>query len=147
MRYYGYHTYISILYCEFFMNESFIDLDELILLCRTKHSKKFIKEAIDCYRSGAFRSCIVSTWNAVVFDFIFKLKELQLFGDGQATSDSNNFEKLCLSKNYKGLWDFESNIPKDALEKFQLISEIERSDIQRLFEDRSRCAHPSMTSL
>lgn len=54
---------------------------------------------------------------------------------------------MCLSKDYKGLWDFESNIPKDALEKFQLISEIEKSDIQRLFEDRSRCAHPSMTSL
>jgi hypothetical protein len=129
------------------MNEAFIDLDELILLCRTKHSKKFIKEAIDCYRSGAFRSCIVSTWNAVVFDFIFKLKDLQLFGDRQAISDLNKFENLCLRKDYKGLWDFESNIPKDALEKFQLISEIERSDIQRLFEDRSRCAHPSMTSL
>lgn len=129
------------------MNEAFIDLDELILLCRTKHSKKFIKEAIDCYRAGVFRSCIVSTWNAVVFDFIFKLKELQLFGDKEATSCLSNFEKLRLSKDYKGLWEFESKISKYALEKFELISQIEESDIQRLFEDRSRCAHPSMTSL
>ncbi len=34
-----------------------------------------------------------------------------------------------------------------ALTKFELISSVEKSDIERLFEDRSRCAHPSMTSL
>ena len=129
------------------MNAAFIDLDELILLCRTKQSKKFIKEAIDCYRAGAFRSCIVSTWNAVVFDFIFKLRELQLFGDKEAISQLQNFEKLRYAKDYKGLWEFESKIPQYALEKFELISQIEESDIKRLFEDRSRCAHPSMSSL
>jgi hypothetical protein len=129
------------------MNSAFIDLDELILLCRTKQSKKFIKEAIDCYRAGAFRSCIVSTWNAVVFDFIFKLKELKLFGDPEATLQLSNFEKLRSLNNYKGLWDFESKIPEYALKKFELISQIEELDIKRLFEDRSRCAHPSMSSL
>jgi hypothetical protein len=129
------------------MNAAFIDLDELILLCRTKQSKEFIKEAIDCYRAGAFRSCIVSTWNAVVFDFIFKLKELKLFGDPEATLQLSNFEKLRSLNNYKGLWDFESKIPEYALKKFELISQIEELDIKRLFEDRSRCAHPSMSSL
>ena len=115
------------------MNAAFIDLDELILLCRTKQSKKFIEEAIDCYRAGAFRSCIVSTWNAVVFDFIFKLKELKLFGDPEATLQLSNFEKLRSLNNYKGLWDFESKIPEYALKKFELISKIEELDIKRLF--------------
>ena len=130
------------------MYEAFIDLDELILRCRDKLSRKFIQEAVSCYRVGAFRSCIVSTWNAVVFDFLHKLRELELLGDGQAAKLLEKFENLRSSgKQFKELWQFESDIPEMALTKFELISNIEKSDIERLFDDRSRCAHPSMTSL
>jgi hypothetical protein len=46
------------------------------------------------------------------------------------------------------LWQFESNIPSVAQStEFELISPIEKNDIERLFEDRSRCAHPSISSL
>jgi hypothetical protein len=68
------------------MYEAFIDLDELIVRCRDKLSRKFIQEAVSCYRAGAFRSCIVATWNAVVFDFLHKLRELELFGDPEAAN-------------------------------------------------------------
>jgi hypothetical protein len=130
------------------MYEAFIDLDELILRCRDKLSRKFIQEAVSCYRSGAFRSCIVSTWNAVVFDFLHKLRELELLGDKEAAKLLEEFDNLRSSgKQFKELWQFESDIPEIALTKFELISTVEKSDIQRLFEDRSRCAHPSMTSL
>jgi len=130
------------------MYETFIDLDELILRCRDKLSRKFIQEAVSCYRAGAFRSCIVATWNAVVFDFLHKLRELELFGDREAAKLLEEFDNLRSSgKKFKELWQFESSIPEIALTKFELISTVEKSDIERLFEDRSRCAHPSMTSL
>ena len=130
------------------MYETFIDLDELIVQCRDKVSRKFIQEAVSCYRAGAFRSCIVSTWNAVVFDFLYKLRELELFGDREAGKLLEEFDTLRSSgKKFKELWQFESNIPELAQTKFELISTVEKSDIARLFEDRSRCAHPSMTSL
>jgi hypothetical protein len=129
------------------MHEAFIDLDELIVRCRDKVSRKFIQEAVACYRAGAFRSCIVATWNAVVFDFLHKLRELELFGDKEAAKRLEEFDKLRNSEDYKALWKFESDIPEIALTKFELISTVEKSDIERLFEDRSRCAHPSMTSL
>lgn len=129
------------------MYEAFIDLDELIVLCRDKLAKKFIQEAVACYRSGAFRSCIVATWNAVVFDFLHKLRELELLGDGEALQLLQKFEQLSIEKKVKELWQFESDIPNYALKKFELISPVEKTDIERLFEDRSRCAHPSMTSL
>lgn len=130
------------------MYEAFIDLDELILRCRDKLSRKFIQEAVSCYRAGAFRSCIVATWNAVVFDFLHKLRELELCGDPNAAKLLEEFDKLRKSgKQFKELWQFESSIPEIALTKFELISTVEKSDIERLFEDRSRCAHPSMTSL
>ncbi|NMG22982.1 hypothetical protein [Brasilonema bromeliae] len=129
------------------MYEAFIDLDELIVRCRDKQARKFIKEAVACYRAGAYRSCIVATWNAVVFDFLHKLTELKLLEDKEASNLLEQFEKLSSEKKVKELWQFESDIPKKALNPFELISTVEKSDIERLFEDRSRCAHPSMTSL
>jgi hypothetical protein len=129
------------------MYEAFIDLDELIVRSRDKQARKFIKEAVACYRVGAYRSCIVATWNAVVFDFLHKLRELELLGDKEASKLLEQFEKLSSEKKVKELWQFESDIPKKALKPFELISNVEMSDIERLFDDRSRCAHPSMTSL
>jgi hypothetical protein len=129
------------------MFEAFIDLDELIVRCKDKQARKLIQEAVACYRAGAFRSSIVSTWNAVVFDFLHKLRDLALLGDKEASNLLQKFEKLSLEENFRELWKFESDIPDKALSKFELISSIEKSDIERLFKDRSRCAHPSMTSL
>ncbi|MBD1906455.1 hypothetical protein H6F53_13305 [Trichocoleus sp. FACHB-832] len=129
------------------MYEAFIDLDELIVRCRDKLAKKLIQEAVACYRCGAYRSCIVATWNAVVFDFLHKLRELEVSGNKEATTILENFEQISSQEKFKELWQFESDIPEIALKKFELISPVEKSDIERLFKDRSRCAHPSMTSL
>jgi len=129
------------------MYETFIDLDELIVRCRDKSTKKFIQEAVACYRAGAYRSCIVATWNAVVFDFLHKLRQLEQLGDGQATELLRDFENKSSNSDFKGLWEFELNIPRKAREKFELISSVEEEDIKRLNSDRSRCAHPTMTSL
>jgi hypothetical protein len=129
------------------MYETFIDLDELILHCRDKLAKKFIQEAVACYRAGAYRSCIVATWNAIVFDFLHKLRELELLGNGEAINILQKFEKIRSESKFKELWQFESELPKVARTTFEFLSSVEESDIQRLFEDRSRCAHPSMTSL
>jgi hypothetical protein len=129
------------------MYETFIDLDELIVSCRDKLAKKLIQEAVACYRAGAYRSCIVATWNAIVFDFLHKLRELERSGNGEATNILKNFEIIRSESKFKELWQFESDIPKVARTKFDFLSSVEESDIERLFDDRSRCAHPSMTSL
>lgn len=129
------------------MYSTFIDLDELIVLCRDKSTKKFIQESVACYRAGAYRSCIVSTWNAVVFDFLHKLRQLEQLGNGEASTLLRDFENKSSQNDYKGLWDFEDTILEKARTKFELISSVEQTDLQRLFKDRSRCAHPSMTSI
>lgn len=129
------------------MYKTFIDLDELVSLCKAESAKQFIQEAVACCRAGAYRSCIVSTWNAIVFDFIHKLKQLEQIGNGDASKLIKDFEEMSKNNDVKRLWEFESNIPKRALSEFELISPIEEVDITRLFDDRSRCAHPSMSSL
>src|SRR5260370_12457485 len=127
--------------------ERLTDLDELLLRCRDPQSKVFLAEAIACYRAGAYRSAIISTWIAVVFDLIGKFKELALTGDIEAQNAVNDIERMYLSDDFVAALRFERDILKNAREKFQLISFIEEEDLQRLFNDRNRCANPSLRSL
>lgn len=129
------------------MHGAFLDLDELIILCKDRVARKFVQEAAACYKAGAYRSCIIATWNAVVFDFIDKLKNLSESGNGEAKRLLESFDEMSKSSRVKDLWQFESDIPNIALTQFEFIAPIEKEDIERLFRDRSRCAHPSMASI
>jgi len=122
------------------------DLDELILKCRDEKARKYIKEAVSCYKAGAFRSAIVSTWIAVAFDIIDKLKELALTGDKEAEKQLEEFEKARKGGDIARALKFEKEILEIAKDKLELISHIEYLDLGRLQEDRNRCAHPSMTA-
>ena len=53
-------------------------LEELYLQCRNKASQDNIEEAVNCYKIGAYRACIVATWIALVYDFIEKVNELEI---------------------------------------------------------------------
>lgn len=122
------------------------DLDELVLKCRDEKAKSYIKESVSCYKSGAFRSAIVSTWIAVSFDIIDKLKDLTLAGDKEAEKQLEEFEKARKAGDIAQSLKFERDILVIARDKLELISHIEFIDLERLQQDRNRCAHPSMTS-
>ncbi|MEJ1367553.1 MAG: hypothetical protein RPU64_09105 [Candidatus Sedimenticola sp. (ex Thyasira tokunagai)] len=121
------------------------DLDELVLKCRDEKAKSYIKESVSCYKSGAFRSAIVSTWIAVSFDIIDKLKDLSLTGDKEAEKQLEEFEKARKAGDIAQSLKFERDILIKARDKLELISHIEFIDLERLQQDRNRCAHPSMT--
>jgi hypothetical protein len=126
--------------------EHLADLDELVLRCRDAQARKYIAEAVSCYRAGAFRSCIVSVWIAVVFDLIGKLRELELTGDPNARSKLNDLEKYRQNSDVKSALSFETKSLDLAKDEFQLLSPMQYGDLRRLLEDRNRCAHPSMIS-
>ena len=127
-------------------SERLSDLDELILRCRTVQAKQYISEAVSCYKSGAFRACIVVTWVAVVFDFIHKMRELEISGDNNAKQKLAEFEQIRQSDDLKASMLFEREILNMAKKDFELISQQEYEDLSRLQSDRHRCAHPSMNS-
>ncbi len=128
---------------------SLYDLDELVLACRDKQAKEYIREAVACYKSGAFRACIVATWIAVVFDYIHKLGQLDLTGDKEARKQLELFESLRNSggSDIAQALKFEREVLETAANKFELLTPLELADLARLQEDRNRCAHPSMQSL
>jgi hypothetical protein len=127
--------------------EHLVDLDELVLRCRDEQARRYIAEAVACYKVGAFRSTIVATWIAVIFDFIYKLRELELTGDAKAKQKLEEFEKIRRNNDITGALNFEKNILNLAKDEFQLLSPMEHADLSRLLSDRNRCAHPSMNSI
>jgi hypothetical protein len=46
-----------------------------------RRARSYLREAVDCYNAGLYRAAIVTTWVAVVFDLIEKIRELALSGD------------------------------------------------------------------
>jgi len=122
------------------------DLDELVLKCRTSESRSYISEAVACYRAGAYRSAIIMCWIAVVFDFVHKLRELEMTGDKQAKKKLDEFDSARKAHDTTQSLLFEKSVVTSMRDEFELISPIEGIDFQRLFDDRNRCAHPSMVS-
>jgi hypothetical protein len=129
--------------------QSLIDLDELVLRCRDEQAREYIREAVACYKAGAYRSCIVATWIGVVFDYLHKMRELELSGDRNAKKTLDDFEKIR-GRGESGLkeaLDFERKILVVAAKDFELLTPLEKEDLERLYKDRNRCAHPSMHSV
>lgn len=118
------------------------DLDDLVNRCIDPGSKAMLKEAVACYHAGAYRACIVSTWIAVVFDFIAKLNDLSVSGNGEAKALVEQLESARRSEDIPTSLKFENSLVKTA-EKFDLLAPVESTDLERLKEDRHRCAHPS----
>ncbi|WP_455153725.1 hypothetical protein [Veillonella parvula] len=121
-------------------------LEELYLQCRNKSSKVHILEAINCYKGGAYRACIVATWIALVYDFIEKLNELALTKDREAIQLQKDIENNRISNNIDYFLKFERELLKRMSEKFELLSPVECKILERLSEDRNLCAHPSMVA-
>ena len=119
-------------------------LEELHLQCRNNSSRDNIKEAINCYKAGAYRACIVATWIALVYDFVEKIYELALTGDKEAINIKNDIDRNRTNNNIQHFLSFEKCTLQTMRQKFELLSPIEYKMLERLNEDRNLCAHPSM---
>jgi hypothetical protein len=126
------------------ISEGFVDLDELVVLCRDDNTRSNIQEAVRCYKAGAYRQTIVATWIAVVYDIIHKIQELELTGDANAKGILETYEKIRKAGDLNASLKFEKGILDLAKNDFELISELEYIDLDRLQQDRNRCAHPTM---
>jgi hypothetical protein len=122
------------------------DLDELVMTCSDPRSKAYLKESVQCYKAGAYRSSVVACWIAVAFDLVDKIRELAALGDKQAQEQINRFDRIHANNDIPGALAFEKELPAMALNKFEFVSHLEHLDLIRLVEDRNRCAHPSQVS-
>jgi hypothetical protein len=101
-------------------------------------------EAVACYRVGALRSSVVSAWTTAVLDIITKIRELELTGDGNARVFVEEIDKIVESNDVEASQVLERTILDTARNEFELLTDNEKTDLERLRQDRHRCAHPAM---
>lgn len=124
-------------------------LDDLILKCRSQKAQKYIQEAIVCYNATAYKSAIVGTWVAVVYDIYEKIRDLSMNGDGKAKEEFRKIETWQTQLHNgnpnvkKCLLDYERNILELAHNTFEFIDIYQYDELKRLQEDRHKCAHPT----
>ncbi len=119
------------------------DLDELAASVRDRVSRSYVEEAIASYRAHAFRAAVVSTWTAVAFDIISKLRELAAQGDGAATQMVEMFNRATENQAIDHQLRLERTLLDDAKDRFGLLTSAEFDDLANLRRDRHRCAHPA----
>ena len=124
--------------------QSITNIDEVIDFCIDEQARQHIAEAITCYKAKAFRSCVIATWLAIVFNYIHKLQELKLAGDKEAKVILDELETIRVNNDVSGSGDFEKKLLDVAKDKFELISIDEYKDLKNLYNTRNRCAHPSI---
>lgn len=121
-----------------------VDVDLLPYRCRNTDAKQMIFEAVGCFHAGAFRAAIVITWIAVVYDLFGKLRELSLSGDRKARDLIEKIDIALHAGDKKTALRIEQEILEIALKRFELITALEYADLERLYQDRHKCSHPSL---
>jgi len=106
-----------------------------------------MSEALACYKADAYRAAIISTWIAVAFDIVDKLRDLELAGDKAAEQLVSKFDAITRSHDLTQALRFKRELLVLAKDKFELISAQEFIDLDRLQQDRHRCAHPSQSAV
>lgn len=131
------------------MIESLADIEALAIRCHSEQSREYISEAIRCYRASAYRAAIVSTWIAIVFDLIDKIRELSVSGDVAAKTLETKYENYIAQieqnnvQGIKSALEFEREILETCRDQLQFFDPQQFIDLIRIREDRHRCAHPS----
>lgn len=120
-----------------------VDLEELLNDVRDRSSREYYREAIRAYHARAYRAAVVSIWVTVVYDLVSKIRELAAGGDKEAKRFIQKVDRAREENDIRAQQEFEQSILDTAYETFELISNQELKDLERLMSDRHRCAHPA----
>lgn len=142
------------------MMSKLANLEELVEKCKNDESKELISEALGCYHAKSYRSAIICIWQAVAFDFTHKVKHMHKEGINNneitkfidALKDVNNEITNANAHNFipKAMnleRSITLNIEKNTgrfLEKILKLNANEAREIETLYLDRHRCAHPAL---
>ncbi|NEO40072.1 MAG: hypothetical protein F6J90_28540 [Moorea sp. SIOASIH] len=123
------------------------DLEALTLNVHDQTVRAYVEESIASYSVGAYRSAIVSIWTAVVYDLYQKVRYLdEQYGDKAAKICIESIDKIRKSPDKKQVSAWERTILKDGYEKIKMFTLTEYEHLERIQQDRHRCAHPVLDS-
>jgi hypothetical protein len=113
-----------------------IDLEELVSKIKNPVLKDYMKEAMSCYFSGAYRGCIVMSYISLFEDLTEKVGAIR---DVNADAKAIHLE-VEKRKNDQDVFE---NYLLQQLASKSLISELDTTTINLIRERRNKSAHPS----
>jgi hypothetical protein len=122
------------------------DLGVELIRIRDLRSRAYFTDALKCYRAGAFRAAISSTWVAVAYDLIRKYRELDALGDAEARSFVEKWDASVTANNVAKLLELERSLLDHAHQKMAITDAMGLRALKRLYEDRHVSAHPAFAS-
>lgn len=122
--------------------ELITDLDSLVIKVRNSNTKVYISEALASFRAGSNRGAILSTWIALSYDILSKIREIAADDPGAPAQFINDFDKASTNNNKEKLLKLERELLHKAKD-LEIINNHEFHALERLKEDRHRCAHPT----
>ncbi|PSN16329.1 hypothetical protein C7293_03240 [filamentous cyanobacterium CCT1] len=121
------------------------DLEVLLTSIPDEKTRAYAGEAIASYSAGAYRSAIVSTWIAVVLDLYQKVLYLdEEYSDPAAKKCIERINKIRNNNDRKQIAAWEREILINAYKDIKIVSEVEYEHLERIQQDRHRCAHPAL---
>jgi hypothetical protein len=123
-----------------------VDLDAELIRIRDLRSRVYFGDALKCYRAGAFRAAISSTWVALAYDLIRKYRELDGFGDAEAHAFLEKWDASVLASNVPKLLELERSLLDHAHNKMAIIDTMGFRTLKRLYADRHLSAHPAFAN-
>src|SRR5665647_910490 len=108
------------------------DLDELMLTIRAPESRRYMEEALICFRARAYRAAIVSVYVAVVYDIFSKIRILGSEGEPEAVKHVSKLDGAIAAGNKAELTAIEKRILEDAIDTYQFINRLEFEDLGKL---------------
>lgn len=118
-------------------------VEDLQASVRDSTSKRYLTEAVRAYEAGAFRPAIVATWVAVVLDLVNKIREIASTGEGDAKRFVDDLDRAIRTNNVNSVAALERGLLETCRDKFELLTEREVDELDRLRRDRHVCAHPA----
>lgn len=114
-----------------------LDLDEMVIGIKNTQVKKYLDEAIKSYKVGNYRSAIITSWIAAMFDMVEKFQILIRDREPTAIAQWRDIEpKIIAHENW------ETNLI-NAAKSADMISQYELETLEKLRGIRNKYAHPS----
>ena len=104
-------------------------------------TKEYFKEVVSSYWNENYRSSVVMLYSVVICDLVYKMQDLRdIYNDQSASDILNAIDKAQKDNPKDSKW--ETDLVNNIHSRTQLISDIEKKQIEHLKYYRNLSAHP-----
>ncbi len=119
-------------------------IEDLIEQIPEYKTKDLFKDIYSLYTQKQYRATVVMLWTVVICDLIYKLQYLEnLYSDETAQNILKDIQNFQVKNPRNPEW--EKTLVEKIEERTELLSKIDKENLEYLQKQRNLCAHPVIT--